>query len=61
MPCEPFKGTYRIDPILHNGTVLSPHAHAIAGSTGFGFDTKYADLRNSCSSCGVEADKSAYW
>ncbi|RFU30740.1 hypothetical protein B7463_g5614, partial [Scytalidium lignicola] len=61
MPCRSRSGLARIDPLMNNGTV-SPHAHSIFGSSGFGESSAYNDLAaGDCTSCGVTQDKSAYW
>ncbi|KAE9364689.1 hypothetical protein N431DRAFT_355117 [Stipitochalara longipes BDJ] len=61
MPCRTRSGLARIDPLVSPG-VISQHAHAIHGSSGFSIDSSYNDLiSGSCTSCQVTQDKSAYW
>jgi hypothetical protein len=51
----------RIDPIVNPGG-LSSHSHAIVGGSNIGVDSSYESMINSaCTSCEVQADKSAYW
>ncbi|KAI9893077.1 MAG: hypothetical protein M1814_000624 [Vezdaea aestivalis] len=51
----------RIDPITDPGKA-SPHAHKIAGAANIGPDSTFETLTTAkCSSCSVQADKSAYW
>ncbi|KAK5121954.1 hypothetical protein LTR85_004526 [Meristemomyces frigidus] len=53
--------TGRIDPLVNPGTV-SAHAHTIVGGSNIGINATGASLTASaCSSCEVQADKSAYW
>ncbi|QIW99016.1 hypothetical protein AMS68_004534 [Peltaster fructicola] len=53
--------TGRIDPIINPGTV-SGHVHTIVGGSNVGVNSTYSSLTNSsCSSCEIQADKSAYW
>ncbi|ESZ98205.1 hypothetical protein SBOR_1433 [Sclerotinia borealis F-4128] len=61
LPCRARSGVARIDPLVNPGTV-SPHAHSIHGSSGFGESSTYDDLlAGNCTSCEVSQDKSAYW
>jgi hypothetical protein len=50
------------DPIRFPGQ-QSPHAHVVAGSSAYGPDATNDLLRggDSCTSCDVQQDKSAYW
>lgn len=51
----------RIDPIVNPGT-LSFHSHTIVGGSNIGIDSSYESMINSaCTSCEIQADKSAYW
>ncbi|KAG6993847.1 hypothetical protein G7Y79_00050g085840 [Physcia stellaris] len=51
----------RIDPIV-NPNSLSPHAHKISGPSNIGPDSTYTSLQSAnCTSCEIQADKSAYW
>ncbi|KAK2615133.1 hypothetical protein N8I77_001909 [Diaporthe amygdali] len=51
----------RIDPIVNPGG-LSSHSHTIVGASNIGIDSSYESLINSaCTSCEIQADKSAYW
>ncbi|KAK4539720.1 hypothetical protein LTR36_010431 [Oleoguttula mirabilis] len=62
MPCRSQTGKARIDPILDYGEI-SAHVHTIHGGGGFGFDATYDTLtaEDSCTSCEVTQDHSAYW
>ncbi|KAI0443901.1 hypothetical protein F4803DRAFT_287540 [Xylaria telfairii] len=61
MECRGSTGLARIDPIVDLGKI-SPHAHTVHGSSGFGISSTYDDLMNGdCTSCAVKQDKSAYW
>ncbi|KAI5867207.1 hypothetical protein GGS23DRAFT_166100 [Durotheca rogersii] len=61
MECRGRTGLARMDPIMDPG-VVSPHIHAVHGSSGFALDATYNDLvAGSCTSCAVKQDKSAYW
>ncbi|KAK4157616.1 hypothetical protein C8A00DRAFT_40042 [Chaetomidium leptoderma] len=61
MECRGRVGLARLDPLINPGA-MSPHAHAIHGSSGFNEKATYEDLANGeCTSCGVAEDKSAYW
>ena len=50
------------DPIRFPGQ-QGPHAHVVAGSSAYGPDATNDLLRggDSCTSCDVQQDKSAYW
>lgn len=51
----------RIDPIVNPGR-LSSHSHTIVGGSNIGIDSSYETMINSaCTSCEIQADKSAYW
>ncbi|ETN45874.1 uncharacterized protein HMPREF1541_00055 [Cyphellophora europaea CBS 101466] len=51
----------RVDPIVNPGLV-SGHVHTISGPNNFGVSSNYQSLTSSyCTSCPVQADKSAYW
>lgn len=51
----------RIDPIVNPGK-LSTHSHTIVGGSNIGIDSSYESMINSaCTSCEIQADKSAYW
>lgn len=51
----------RIDPIVNPGR-LSSHSHTIVGGSNIGIDSSYNSMINSaCTSCEIQADKSAYW
>ena len=51
----------RLDPIISPGGV-SGHVHTISGPNNFGVSSTNATLQNAfCTSCPVQADKSAYW
>lgn len=53
--------TGRIDPIVSAGTV-GTHVHKIAGASSFNVSSTFASLQASdCTSCSIQADKSAYW
>ncbi|KAH9905697.1 WSC domain-containing protein [Xylariomycetidae sp. FL2044] len=53
--------TGRLDPIVHPGAV-SPHVHKVSGGSNFGPSvTTESLLASRCTSCEVQADKSAYW
>jgi hypothetical protein len=53
--------TGRIDPILSPDTI-SGHVHKIAGGNEVNPYSTYDSLQTSnCSSCEIQADKSAYW
>ncbi|KAK4540919.1 hypothetical protein LTR36_008427 [Oleoguttula mirabilis] len=53
--------TGRVDPLVNPGTVAA-HAHTIVGGSNIGVNATGVSLSNSaCSSCQVQADKSAYW
>ncbi|KAK5119867.1 hypothetical protein LTR85_007193 [Meristemomyces frigidus] len=62
MPCRSQTGKARIDPIIDPGEI-SGHVHTIHGGGGFGFDATYETLtaQDSCTSCEVTQDHSAYW
>lgn len=61
MECRARSGVGQVDPLMTPGEV-SPHAHVIHGSGGFGFSANEASLKASdCTSCAVTQDKSAYW
>ncbi|EGY14242.1 hypothetical protein VD0002_g5693 [Verticillium dahliae] len=58
--CAPFKRE-RIDPLATPGKE-NGHMHTFFGSRGIGPDAVTADeLRASCGSCNVQADRSSYW
>lgn len=51
----------RIDPVVSYGAVAN-HVHKIAGASNIGLSSTYASLQESdCTSCTIQADKSAYW
>lgn len=51
----------RVDPVISPGSV-SQHAHKIAGGSSISIDSTYDSLQESeCTSCTIQADKSAYW
>ncbi|KAI1617496.1 WSC domain-containing protein [Exophiala viscosa] len=51
----------RVDPIISPGGV-SGHAHTIAGASNINTTSTYDSLQASfCTSCEIQADKSAYW
>ncbi|KAJ9132986.1 WSC-domain-containing protein [Pleurostoma richardsiae] len=51
----------RVDPIISPGTV-SGHVHKIAGGSSITINSTYESLQESdCTSCTIQADKSAYW
>lgn len=51
----------RVDPVISYGTV-SNHVHKIAGASNIGISSTYDSLQQSeCTSCTIQADKSAYW
>lgn len=51
----------RIDPILSPG-IVSGHAHTFVGGSNIGTGSTFDSLINSaCTSCEIQADKSAYW
>lgn len=53
--------TGRLDLIVSPGAVAT-HVHKISGASNFGPSSTYADLLASqCTSCEIQADKSAYW
>jgi hypothetical protein len=61
MECPGRVGLARIDPLVSPG-VVSQHAHAIHGSSGFSTTATTQDLLNGdCTSCRVTQDKSSYW
>ncbi|KAI5924067.1 hypothetical protein F4810DRAFT_143444 [Camillea tinctor] len=61
MECRGVTGLARVDPLV-NFNEISPHAHTVHGSSGFGIDADYSQLfGGNCSSCIVKQDKSAYW
>ncbi|KAM0143762.1 hypothetical protein ACHAP3_001022 [Botrytis cinerea] len=61
LPCRARSGLARVDPLVNPGTV-SPHAHVVHGSNGFGESSGYEELMaGNCTSCEVSQDKSAYW
>lgn len=51
----------RVDPVVDFGAV-SGHVHRIAGASSITIDSTYDSLQQSeCTSCTIQADKSAYW
>ncbi|KAH8902429.1 WSC-domain-containing protein, partial [Coniochaeta sp. PMI_546] len=51
----------RIDPVVSYGNIAN-HVHKIAGASNIGIDSSYTSLQQSeCTSCTIQADKSAYW
>lgn len=53
--------TARMDPVVFPG-VVSPHTHTLVGGSNIGISSTYETLINSaCTSCEIQADKSAYW
>lgn len=51
----------RVDPVISYGTVAN-HVHKIAGASNIGVSSTYDTLQQSdCTSCTIQADKSAYW
>ncbi|KAI0015732.1 WSC-domain-containing protein [Xylariomycetidae sp. FL0641] len=51
----------RIDPVVFPGLV-SPHAHKISGASNINATATFDSLQSAeCSTCSVQADKSAYW
>ncbi|KAB5523167.1 hypothetical protein GE09DRAFT_976836, partial [Coniochaeta sp. 2T2.1] len=51
----------RVDPIISPGAVAN-HVHKIAGASNIGISSTYDTLQDSeCTSCTIQADKSAYW
>ncbi|KZF19119.1 WSC-domain-containing protein [Xylona heveae TC161] len=53
--------TGRIDPVVSPGMVSS-HVHKLVGASNINISSTYDTLRQaSCTSCSVQADKSAYW
>ncbi|KAL9098234.1 MAG: hypothetical protein Q9163_006073 [Psora crenata] len=53
--------TGRVDPIISPGKVAS-HVHKIAGAANIGLSSTYESLQQAdCTSCEIQADKSAYW
>ncbi|KAI9847201.1 MAG: hypothetical protein M1837_003065 [Sclerophora amabilis] len=53
--------TGRIDPVVNPGRT-SGHVHKISGASNINIDSTYESLQKaSCTSCSVQADKSAYW
>ncbi|KAK3073794.1 hypothetical protein LTR53_004318 [Teratosphaeriaceae sp. CCFEE 6253] len=62
MPCRSQTGVGRLDPIMDPGEI-SDHVHTIHGGGGFGFETDFDTLTasDSCTSCEVTQDHSAYW
>ncbi|KAI9830739.1 MAG: hypothetical protein M1819_005403 [Sarea resinae] len=53
--------TGRIDPVVSPGDISS-HAHKIVGASNINISSTYDDLiKSECTSCEVQADKSAYW
>jgi beta-glucanase (GH16 family) len=52
----------KADPITSFGSI-NTHTHVVAGSAAFGQNATNADLRgpDTCTSCDVQQDKSAYW
>ncbi|KAK5993727.1 hypothetical protein PT974_07164 [Cladobotryum mycophilum] len=61
MECPGRVGLARMDPIVNPGTV-SPHIHAIHGSSGFSENSGTSELlAGDCTSCRVTQDKSSYW
>ncbi|GAO18511.1 hypothetical protein UVI_02054530 [Ustilaginoidea virens] len=61
MECPGRVGLTRLDPIVNPNSV-SPHVHAIHGSSGFSDNSNTLDLlEGDCTSCRVTQDKSSYW
>ncbi|KAF5012454.1 hypothetical protein FDECE_1506 [Fusarium decemcellulare] len=61
MECPGRVGLARLDPIVDPGKI-SPHVHAIHGSSGFSDNSNTEKLLNAdCTSCRVSQDKSSYW
>lgn len=51
----------RVDPVISYGTVAN-HVHKIAGAANIGLSSTYDSLQEAvCTSCTIQADKSAYW
>jgi hypothetical protein len=51
----------RVDPVISPGSVAN-HVHKIAGASNIGISSTYDSLQNAdCTSCTIQADKSAYW
>ncbi|KAI7319343.1 hypothetical protein KC340_g7869 [Hortaea werneckii] len=62
MPCRSSTGRARMDPIVNPGEI-SPHVHTFHGSGNVAMDSSFDQLTadDSCTSCGVTQDHSAYW
>ncbi|KEY63964.1 hypothetical protein S7711_08689 [Stachybotrys chartarum IBT 7711] len=61
MECPGRVGLARMDPITNSGSI-SPHVHAIHGSSGFTLTSSFDELAGGdCTSCRVTQDKSVYW
>lgn len=51
----------RVDPVVSYGSVAN-HVHKIAGASNIGISSTYDSLQKAdCTSCTIQADKSAYW
>lgn len=51
----------RMDPVVFPG-IVSPHTHTIVGGSNIGIHSTLDSMLNSdCTSCEIQADKSAYW
>ncbi|CAF9922732.1 MAG: hypothetical protein HETSPECPRED_005133 [Heterodermia speciosa] len=51
----------RIDPVVNFGKV-SPHVHKISGASNISPNSTFQTLQTAnCTSCEIQADKSAYW
>jgi len=60
MPCGVIQ-TGRLDPIINPGAISS-HVHKISGPPNINLSSSYDTLQhNGCTSCNIQADKSAYW
>ncbi|KAL3419704.1 WSC domain-containing protein [Phlyctema vagabunda] len=53
--------TGRVDPVV-NYNAPSSHVHKISGAANININSTYASLQEAeCTSCSIQADKSAYW
>ncbi|KAI9710821.1 MAG: hypothetical protein M1812_007370 [Candelaria pacifica] len=60
LPCSLIQ-TGRIDPVINPG-MISPHVHKIVGASNINPNSTYDTLQTAgCTSCSIQADKSAYW
>lgn len=57
----PFVRHRRADPIVHPGHPGTGHLHAFFGNRSTDAHSTYRSLRRAGTTCGLRADKSAYW